>query len=576
VQEFAGRDAQIAIIDKHRGGWGHINVDHIVLSNQRGDVPIASPGIKMEKDVMREITITHRLLHFPIKNGARLRPVTIRSDSEHQHVGRFDVELADADADWWAPLDVQEFVGKKLTLTVDQLPQGSTALDSVRQSDSMIDSTDLYREPLRSQFHFSPKRGWTNDPNGLVFYRGEYHLFFQHNPLGWNWGNMHWGHATSTDLVHWHEHGDVLVPDEMGPMFSGSAVVDWKNTSGFGTANNPPLVLIYTAAGNPTTQCIAYSNDGRRFTKYSGNPVLPQITGGNRDPKVFWHAPTNRWVMVLYVENSGKQHSVHFYQSSNLRQWEQLSVTDGGIDGDKYLFECPDLFELAVDGKDSRRKWVLNAANSEYAIGRFDGKTFDVETSRLADVRGRGFYAAQTFSDTPDDRRIQIGWLQAPSPGMTFNQLQSIPCELSLRTSPAGVRLHRSPVSELRSLRDGGNQADAMERYRADLVELRVKFRPEKNARIEFKLRGATIAYDAEREELVVNDYRVLAPLVDGQQELIVYVDRTVLEVFASSGLIYAPMPFIPDPTNQSASMSELGGAGLQSLELYRLKSIWE
>jgi fructan beta-fructosidase len=387
---------------------------------------------------------------------------------------------------------------------------------------------------------------------------------------------MHWGHATSRDLIHWHEQGEALYPDDMGPMFSGSAVVDWNNTSGFGKDRKPPLVLIYTAAGNPTVQGIAYSLDGRSFTKYSGNPVIKQISPGNRDPKVFWHEPTRRWVQVLYVELPGKKHSIHIFNSTNLREWSLASIVEGGIDGDKYLFECPDLFELPVDGDTSQKKWVINAANSEYAIGRFDGATFAPEVSRLADVRGIGFYAAQTFSDVPDGRRIQIGWMQAPSPGMSFNQLQTIASELTLRTTADGVRLHRTPIKELETLRDGPNQADSLVKFRGDLIELRADFQPGTAEIVEFQLRGAKIAYDAKKQEIVVNGHRAPAPLINGHQRLTVFVDRTMLEVFASDGLTYVPVPFIPKSEDQSVAVEIQGGkADMKSLQVYGLKSSW-
>ena len=575
VSEFAGREAMLVIVDQRQGGWGHINVDQIAMADDRGSVPLVVPPVPVARNVTRDLTVEKKLLHFPVQTGAKPRVVTVSVDGKV--VRRFDIELADDKVQWWAPLDVSEWAGRKLTIVADVLPINSKAIDSLRQSDTLLDAENLYHEPLRSQFHFSPKRGWTNDPNGLVLYNGEYHLFYQHNPYGWNWGNMHWGHATSRDLVHWQEHPEALYPDEQGPMFSGSAVVDWKNTSGFGKDGKPPLVLIYTAAGNPTVQSIAYSTDGRTFIKYAQNPVIKQISGGNRDPKVFWHEPTKTWVLVLYVEIPGKQHTIHFFNSPNLRDWSLESVTKGGIDGDKYLFECPDFFELAVEGDASNKKWILTAANSEYAIGTFDGQKFTPEVSRLADVRGVGFYAAQTFSDLPNNRRIQIGWSQAPSPGMSFNQLQTIPSELTLRTTPDGARLRREPVKELQSLRDGQNQADALANFRAELIELRTEFDPRQATMFELNLRGAKIVYDPKKQEIIVNGHRAPAPLVNGKQKLAVFVDRTMLEVFASDGFTYVTIPFIPKPDDQSVSVKVQDGsdANVTSLQVYKLKSSW-
>ena len=575
VGEFAGREAVLVIADQRQGGWGHINVDQIVMTDDRGPAPISVPPVPVARDVSRNLTIDKKLLHFPVKTGAKPRVVTISVDGKA--VRRFDIELADEEAQWWAPLDVSEWTGKNLTVVADVLPVTSKALDSLRQADTLLDSENLYQEPLRSQLHFSPKRGWTNDPNGLVFYNGEYHLFFQHNPYGWNWGNMHWGHATSQDLVHWQEHSEALYPDEQGAMFSGSAVVDWNNTSGFGKDGKPPLVLIYTAAGNPTVQSIAYSNDGRSFTKYAQNPVIKQISGGNRDPKVFWHEPTRQWVLVLYVEAPGKLHTIHFFNSPNLKDWKLASATKGGIDGDKYLFECPDFFELAVDGDVSKKKWILTAANSEYAIGTFDGATFTPEVSRLTDVRGIGFYAAQTFSDIPTNRRIQIGWSQAPSPGMSFNQLQTLPCELTLRTTPDGIRLRRESVKELEALRVGSNQADSLANFRSELIELRAEIDPKQGTMVEFNLRGAKISYDPKEQVIIVNDHRAPAPLVNGKQKLVIFVDRTMLEVFASDGLSYVPMPFIPNPQDQSVvvNVHDGGIATKIILQVYKLRSSW-
>jgi sucrose-6-phosphate hydrolase SacC (GH32 family) len=577
VAEFAGKSALLRVVDQATGGWGHINVDQIVQTDRK------PPGMLL--DARREIRASSRYLHLPIKDGAPTRKVTLLVDGRVEVCN--DIGLANGQPDWWAPMDVSPWRGNKLTLQVDRLPEDSAALSAIQQGDSILSADTLYRERLRGQFHFSPRRGWNNDPNGLVFFNGEYHLFFQHNPYGWAWGNMHWGHAVSRDLVHWEELGDKLHPDPLGPMFSGSAVVDWNNTSGLGAPGRPPLVLIYTAAGDPTVQCIASSTDGRQFTKYPGNPVLKQITGGNRDPKVMWHAPTRQWVMVLYVGFPGDKHTTHFFTSPNLRDWALASITEGSTGGN-YLFECPDFFELPVDGDAARKRWVLFAANSEYGVGTFDGARFTAEQSRLPGHRGRGFYAAQTFSDIPsqDGRRILIGWFQTETKGMPFNQSMTMPLELKLAATGEGPRLTFTPVRELEALRAKSHRLGAVRiepgganpaaGVHAELIELRAEFEPGDAREVVFSVRGATITYVAATQELVVNDQRAPAPLRNGKQRLIVYCDRTGLEVFASDGLTYVPMPFQPAADNRALSVEARGGrVSLDSLDVHELKSIW-
>ena len=578
VTEFKGRSVSLRIIDQAQGGWGHINVDEIVQTD--------SKPLGWVADAEHGFVATKSFLAIPIKNGGTKRVVTVLIDGKV--AVRNDIELADSDPDWWALMDLRAWQGKNLTLRVDKLPENSKAFELIEITDQIKGSDPLYAEPNRGQFHFSPRRGWNNDPNGLVYFNGEYHLFFQHNPYGWGWGNMHWGHAVSKDLVRWTELGDALLPDEMGPMFSGSAVVDWNNTSGLGTQDKPPLVLIYTAAGNPTVQGIAYSLDGRTFTKYQGNPVLPQITGGNRDPKVIWHPPTKRWVMVLYVEKPAGLHTVHFFTSPNLRDWTLSSVCNGDPAGQRYLFECPDFFELAVDGNQDNKKWVLLAADTQYAIGTFDGTTFTPEQSRLPGQLGRGFYAPQTYSDIPtvDGRRIQVGWFQTETKGMPFNQSMTIPIEMNLVSTTDGPRLAYSPVAELQSLRTKTHQPSVTELkqgdtnpfkdVRADLVELRMEFEPSADAVLEIDIRGSRIVYDAAKQKLVINGHAASAPLQSGKQDLIIYCDRTGIELFASGGLVYVPLPVnVPHDAKQLSITAAAGRIKMFSMTAYELQSAW-
>ena len=285
----------------------------------------------------RELVLDKRFLNLPVRHRAPKQRVKLLV--EGQVAREFEIELALGEPDFWVFLDLAPFQGKRALLQADALPADSAALSAIELSDQIKGAENLYHEALRPQFHFSSRRGWNNDPNGLVYYQGEYHLFYQHNPYGWDWGSMHWGHAVSPDMVHWQELPIALYPRQFGDwVFSGSAVVDRANTAGFQTGKEAPLVAAFTSTGRG--ECIVFSNDrGRTWTEFSGNPV---VRHQGRDPRLLWHRPTKRWVMAVYDELDGKRW-IAFYTSPDLKQWKFESRIEG-------FYECPDLFELPVNG----------------------------------------------------------------------------------------------------------------------------------------------------------------------------------------------------------------------------------
>jgi sucrose-6-phosphate hydrolase SacC (GH32 family) len=543
-------------------------------------------------------TITKPWLHVPIKTGApKIKAILRTAEGLATY---FDIELGTPnDCDFMAPYPMARWLGQEMAVEIRGPADAIRRFaEAVMWSDQPEHLANAYREPFRPLVHFTARRGWLNDPNGCVWYEGQYHLFFQHNPLGWNWGNMHWGHAVSDDLVHWREmEEDALWPDEHGTIFSGSAVVDWKNTSGLGRSGRPPLVLFYTAFGEgaprpvPVTQRAAWSVDGgRTFQKYTVAPVVGHIEGHNRDPKVFWHEPSQAWIMVLYLSEAGPvqrdpllnrtPQRYTILRSSNLLSWERVSDLIVPCNG-----ECPDLFPLPLDGDPSRLRWIFWTASGQYLIGDFDGWQFvpEGEPSELymgGRERASG-YAAQTFNNMPDGRCVQIPWLQgADFPGMPFNQQMGFSVELSLRSTPRGPRLTARLVREIErlyerhhsgSLENGGS--DRLREVKGDALRLRARFDFSHGGVIRATFQGREVIFDGTAREIRFRSWLAPEAIARGIQEFDILVDRGSIEIFGQDGLLYMPMAGLR--TADGLSLAAEGGARLLDFDLWELRSLW-
>mmetsp|Transcript_76595 Transcript_76595/g.212782 ORF Transcript_76595/g.212782 Transcript_76595/m.212782 type:complete len:545 (-) Transcript_76595:136-1770(-) len=456
----------------------------------------------------------------------------------------------------------------------------------------------------RPHVHFTASRNWINDPNGLVHYDGEYHLFFQHNPSGNRWGNMSWGHAVSPDLLHWTPLPLALAPDgEDQYVFSGSAVMDWKNASGLQTApGQPPMVAIYTSASatRPYQQRLAFSIDrGRTFSKLPGavvdsfRPQLRKFDGSDaRDPKVQWHAPSARWIMVLWIRTDGRRQIVGLFSSSDLLSWTKLqdiSFEGGDLGNYKGGFECPDLFELPVAGEPaSSRRWVLWSANGAYLVGTFDGFRFNSNSPALNAEYGQG-YAAQTFDGAPGGRRVQLSWLRPSSVkdewrGEPFRGQMTFPVSLELVRSRDGLLVRRLPVPELTTLRRSLLLAAKNEALDMNLtaelsssgaaVEVWLG-RSRSSSTLSIQLPNGELRMRSDEVYGHINKKSRRMPLLekaDRSSEILVLADQHSVEVFDTTGgasmSLYAPRSCESRVTLRSTAPTDV----VEELRVYELR----
>lgn len=483
-----------------------------------------------------------------------------------------------------------------------------TFFQACSQKETVVEENRAFDEQFRPQYHFSPPANWMNDPNGMVYFEGEYHLFYQYYPDGNVWGPMHWGHAISTDLIHWDHLPIAIYPDELGWIFSGSAVVDWENTSGLGTGNQPPMIAIYTyhldsgeKAGRDDyqTQGIAYSNDkGRTWTKYENNPVLanPGIKDF-RDPKVTWHEESESWIMSLAVKDK-----ISFYTSANLLEWTYQS--DFKPDWAAYggVWECPDLFPLMTET--GEEKWILlvsinpggpnGGSATQYFVGDFDGKAFTTETTVVKWLDyGADNYAGVTWSDVPkeDGRRLFLGWMSNwlyanEVPTEVWRSAMTVPRSLELMKNGDDYSIASRPVEELEKLRESTKEQEGdLISLTSDVLEIEMKslggdfkmtFSNDQGDKLVIDKTDDLVFFD--RRQAGLKDFSAVFAAVHNVplkgvevKDIRIFLDRSSIEIFFNDGESVITELIFP-----TSAYKELSLQGMDSkVEIHLLKSIW-
>lgn len=554
-----------------------------------------------------------RYLLLPVQDDAPEAKLCV-VENNRQATVIINVRLARERVDYYVPLDLEAFVGRNVKIDVQGMPQGSLCWEKMSLSDT-FDTANT--EKFRPAYHHTPAYGWMNDPNGMFYKDGVWHLYFQHNPYGSTWGNMNWGHSYSTDLVHWTYAGDAITPDAWGTVFSGSAVVDKDNSAGFG---RNAIVAFYTSAkptpwGDAQMQSIAYStDDGMTFEKYPGNPVITSTEKDFRDPKVFWYAPGKHWVMMLAV---GQE--MQIWSSADLKDWKYESSFGAKQGAHGGVWECPDLVELPVEGTKEKR-WVLicninpggpfGGSATQYFVGTFDGKKFTNQfptKTKWMDY-GKDHYATVTFSNAPDGRCVALGWMSnwqyaAVVPTKQYRSANTIARDLTLYRQGGDLLLKSAPSKEIekaRSTKKSVPQFNVSDSYEiASLLdgndgayEIEMEIKNNGAEKIAFTLQNAKgenvmMYYDTATRQFVMDrsnsgetsfspDFPAMtvAPAADVDDiRLRLFVDRSSIEAFGDGGkFVMTNIVFPAEPYNKMKFESVRGSFTVKKMNVYKLK----
>ncbi len=499
------------------------------------------------------MNITEKYLWMPIKTAAKAQKISVFEGGKK--IREFDLQLDEHVTDYYVYLDVSAWIGKDLTFA----GMSEQYIKRIKQHPTKPPCEN----DKRPRIHFTTDIGWINDPNGLVYHDGVYHLFYQHNPFGVEWGNMTWGHATSTDLFHWHRKETALYPDETGTMFSGCGFVDEKNVFGQG---KDALLFYYTAAGNYNewskdqtfTQRLAISTDGGEMLEKQPETILDHVVGENRDPKVFWHAASNAYIMVLYLD----QNEFSILRSTDLKRWEESQR----LSLDK-LWECPDLIELPIDGDQQNTAWIFLSADGYYHVGKFDGHQFTATEERQQAYQTTLPYAAQSYAGT--DRKILVAWMRTPNRGSCHTGSMSIPMELGLTQNGSKLQLTTKPVDEIETLRTHSFHMGNVERtpqvnLNGDAAEMEVSFTANATGKATFFLSGQEMIIDFDNK-VVLFEHESISFDEPLGIDLRIILDYEVFEVYLGNHCYIA----MENKTNTLEEVSMVSDATAPSFDIH-------